>query len=34
MSKKNSRDTIGNRTCGFAACRAVPQRTASPRARF
>jgi hypothetical protein len=32
MSMKNSNDTIGNRTRGLAACSAVPQPTASPRA--
>jgi len=32
MSMKNSSDTIGNRTRDLPACRAVPQRTAPPRA--
>ena len=31
MSKKNSNDTIGNRTRELPACSAVPQPTASPR---
>ena len=30
MSMKNSNDTIGNRTCDFPACSAVPQSTAPP----
>ena len=32
MSKKNSNDTIGNRTRDLPACTAVPQPTALPRA--
>jgi hypothetical protein len=32
MSKKNSGDTIGNRTSELLACSAVPQPTAPPRA--
>jgi hypothetical protein len=32
MSMKKSSDTIGNRTCDFSACSAVPQPTAPPRA--
>jgi len=30
MSRKNSNDTIGNRTCDLPACSAVPQPTAPP----
>jgi len=33
-SMKNSNDTIGNRTRDLAACSAVPQLTASPRAKL
>jgi len=32
MFTKNSNDTSGNRTHDLAACSAVPQPTASPRA--
>jgi hypothetical protein len=32
MSMKNSNDTIGKRTRDVPVCRAVPQRTAPPRA--
>jgi hypothetical protein len=32
VSKKNSKDTIGNRTLDFLACSAVPEPTAPPRA--
>ena len=32
MSKKNSSDTIGNRTRDLSTCSAVPQPTALPRA--
>jgi hypothetical protein len=32
MSKKNSNDTIGNRSRDLPACSAVPQPTAAPRA--
>ena len=31
MSKKNSSDTIGNRSRDLPTCSAVPQPTASPR---
>ena len=30
MSKKNSNDTIGNRTCDLLACRTVPKPTVPP----
>jgi hypothetical protein len=32
MSMNKSSDTIGNRTCGFLICSALPQATAPPRA--